>query len=421
MDNEFPKMTRIRQIVDAPEEHDLEQAVRREMAALDLNSRIREGASIAITAGSRGISGIAAILRQVIRELQRMGAKPFLVPAMGSHGGGTAHGQVAVLESLGITQEHMGVPVISSMDVVQVGVSRFGFPVWIDRHAAEADGIIVVNRIKPHTEFEGPVESGLMKMLAIGLGNHKGCLQVHQQTVQYGFRDVIPAIGEVILEKMPVLCGIGIVENANDRPAMIRAVAPEQIPETEVELLRQAKQLMARLPFDQLDVLIVDEMGKNISGTGMDSNVIGRILFVGEPEPTHPRITRIVVLDLTEASHGNATGVGLADYITRRLSDKIDLQAVRTNCIAAMTPEKGRIPIALPTDRDAVRAALQTIGTVEPARARVVHIRNTLELGTMDVSDALLAEVARQPRLDVIGPSVPLSFDSRGALAPDVV
>lgn len=414
---EFPQMTSIRQAVDAPEERDVEQAVRREMAMLDLAGGVAEGASIAVAAGSRGIANIDAIIKQAVLELQRMGAKPFIVPAMGSHGGGTAQGQLEILESLGISQAGMGVPVVSSMEVVEIGQSQFGFPVWVDKQAAEADGIVVVNRIKPHTEFEGPIESGLMKMLAIGLGKHKGCFQVHQQTVQYGYRQVIPAIGEVILNKLPVLFGIGIVENIYDRTAMIRAIPAEKIPAAEAELLRLAKELMARLPFEQLDVLIIDEMGKNISGSGMDTNVIGRIMFVGEQEPQKPRITRIVVMDLTEASHGNAAGVGLADYIPQRLADQIDLAAVSTNCIAAMVPEKGRIPIALPTDREAVQAALQTVGTVEPSRARVAHIRNTLELTTMAVSETLLDEIADQPQFKIIGPAAPLVFDPNGALA----
>ena len=413
---DFPKMTRIRQTVDAPEEPDIAQAVSREMAAIDLPTRVEEGASIAVAAGSRGIAGIDTILKQVVYELQRAGAKPFLVPAMGSHGGGMAQGQLEILESLGITEASMGVPVVSSMEVVEIGRSRFGFPVWADRKATEADGIVVVNRIKPHTEFEGPIESGLMKMLAIGLGKHKGCFQVHQQTVQYGYREVIPAIGEIILKRLPVLFGVGIVENIHDRTAMIRAIPADRLPEAEAELLRKAKDLMARLPFDHLDVLIIDEMGKNISGTGMDTNVIGRIMFVGEQEPERPRITRIVVMDLTEHSHGNASGIGLADYIPQRLADKIDLKAVNTNCIAAMTPEKGRIPITLPTDREVVEAALQTIGTVEPSNARVAHIRNTLELDTMAVSDALLPEIADHPQFEVAGSPTPLSFESTGAL-----
>ncbi len=416
MHHDVPQMTRIRQNVDAPREPDIAQAVRREMAALDLEGRIPQGTSIAVAAGSRGITNIDGILKHVVRGLQDLGAKPFLVPAMGSHGGGTAQGQLEILESLGITQETMGAPIVSAMEVVEIGRSRFGYPVWVDRNAAAAEGIVVVNRIKPHTDFDGPIESGMMKMLAIGLGKHKGCLQVHRQTVQHGYRDVIPAIGGVILEKLPVLFGVGIVENIHDQTAIIRGAAAEDIAEVEAQLLEQAKQLMARLPFDQLDVLIIDEMGKNISGTGMDTNVIGRIMFVGEQEPERPRITRILVMDLTGASHGNATGVGLADYIPQRLADKIDRKAVSTNCIAAMTPEKGRIPIALPSDRDAVQAALQTIGTVEPAQARVVHIRNTLELSTIAVSDALLSEVAKQPHLELIGDAAPLAFNEDGTL-----
>jgi len=288
----------------------------------------------------------------------------------------------------------------------------------VDKLASEADGVIVVNRIKPHTEFEGPVESGLMKMMAIGMGKHRGCFEVHKQTVQYGYRDVIPEIGGVILKKLPILFGIGIVENIYDETAMIRAVRPDQFLEDEKKLLSDAKRLMARLPLDPLDVLIVDKMGKNVSGTGMDTNVVGQIMFIGEKEPEHPRITRIVVLDLTEESHGNAVGIGLADYTTRRLADKIDHRTTAINCITAMSPEKARIPIALETDREAVQAAIDTIGAVDPEKARVVHIKNTLEIGELEVSKALMEEVEARDDLKVMETLGPLSLDAKGSLRP---
>jgi hypothetical protein len=411
----YPEMTRIRQVLDVPRVENIEETIDRELDSLG-GMRFQRGARIAITAGSRGIANIGRILLRLVQKIREAGGEPFLVPTMGSHGGGTAEGQIEVLRSLGITEESTGAPILSSMEVVEIGRSRYGFPVMVDKHAAGADGIVVVNRIKPHTEFEGPIESGLMKMMAIGMGKHKGCFEVHRQTVQFGYREVIPEIGSVILAKLPILFGLGIVENVYDETALIRAVPAPKILETEKELLTLAKRIMARLPFDRIDVLVVDEMGKNVSGTGMDTNVIGRIMFIGEREPEKPKITRIVVLDLTEATHGNGVGVGLADYTTRRLVDKIDLSVMATNAVTAMTPEKGRIPLAMATDQEAVNAAFQTIGAVQPGEARVVHIRNTLELGEMEISGALVKEAQDRAEIQVVRETGPLCFDGSGNL-----
>ncbi|MEE9613021.1 MAG: lactate racemase domain-containing protein [Desulfatiglandales bacterium] len=411
-----PKMYHIRQVIDAPKVTHIEETLSRELESIQIGSQVKAGSRIAVTAGSRGVANMDRILRHLVYVLKGYGAKPFLIPAMGSHGGGTPEGQLEILESFNITEESIGVPVISAMEVVEIGRSSFGFPVLVDKHAAEADGIIVVNRIKPHTEFEGPVESGLMKMMAIGMGKHRGCLEVHKQTINYGYRDVIPAVGRVMLEKLPVLFGVGIVENFYDETAFIRVVPPSRFFKEEEALLVEAKKLMARLPFDKMDVLIVDEMGKNISGTGIDSNVIGRILFIGAKEPENPKITRIVVLDMTEESHGNAVGIGMADYTTERLVSKIDHEATATNAITAMTPEQGRIPIALKTDREAVEAALTTIGAVDPVASRVVHIKNTLELAELHVSGALLEEIRGRQGLELVKELGPLAFDSKGNL-----
>ena len=414
----YPKMHHIRQVFDAPKVENIEKTLGQELESIRINSLIKDRARIAITAGSRGVANIDTILRHLIRILKNNSAKPFLIPTMGSHGGGTEEGQAEILESLNITEESVGAPVVSSMDVVEIGTSRFGFPVLVDKHAAESDGIIVINRIKPHTEFEGPIESGLMKMMAIGMGKHKGCFQVHKQTVQYGYRDVIPEIGGFILEKLPILFGIGIVENIYDETALIRAIPSSGFMEEEKKLLSEAKRLMARLPFDEVDVLIVDEMGKNISGAGMDTNVIGRIMFIGEKEPEYPKITRIVVLGLTGETHGNAAGVGLADYTTQRLIDKTDQAVTAINCITAMSPEKGRLPIALKTDKEAVEAALDTIGAIEPEKARVVHIKNTLEIGELYISEALLEEIKEREDMEFVKELGPLSFDSSGNIVP---
>ncbi len=414
----YPEMYRIHQVFDAPKVGSLEEALSRELASIRAGELIKPGARIALSAGSRGVAHIDQILRYLVQAVRQKGGRPFLIPSMGSHGGGTSEGQVEVLKSLGITVESTGAPIVSSMDVVEIGKSRFGFPVMVAKAAADADGIIVVNRIKPHTEFEGPIESGLMKMMAIGMGKHRGCLEVHRQAVQYGYREVIPEIGGVILSKLPILFGLAIVENIYDETAVIRAVLPSRFVEEEKELLSLAKKLMARLPFDKIDVLIVDQMGKNISGTGIDTNVIGRIMFIGEREPDKPKITRIVVLDLTEASHGNAVGIGLADYTTQRLMRKMDLAATATNAITAMTPEKGRIPIALPTDQAAVDAAIDTIGSIAPQEARIVHIKNTLELGELDASKAFLPEMKGRAELEVRRQLGPLSFDEAGSIIP---
>jgi hypothetical protein len=414
----YPNMYRIRQILDVPKVESIEKTLTEELESIKISSRIKAGARIAITAGSRGIANIDLILKHLVHILRENGAEPFLVPSMGSHGGGTAEGQAEILKSLNITEELVGAPIVSSMEVVEIGRSRFGFPVLVDKQAAEADGVVVVNRIKPHTEFEGPIESGLIKMLAIGLGKHKGCLEVHKQTVHYGYREVIPEIGRIILEKLPVLFGIGLIENVYDETAFMRALLPSQFLKEEKKLLAEARRLMARLPFDRIDILIVDEMGKNISGTGMDTNVVGRIMFIGENEPDHPRITRIVVLDLADESHGNAIGVGLADYTTQRLADKIDARATATNSIAGMTPEKGRTPLALPTDKEAIDAALTTIGSVKPEAVRIVHIKNTLEIAGLDISDALLDELQGRDDLKLLEDLGPLAFDESGDLPP---
>lgn len=411
----YPEMIRIRQVLDVPRVENIEETVDRELRSLN-GLGIKRGDRIAVTAGSRGVANIVRILRRVVQKIREAGGEPFLIPTMGSHGGGTAEGQIDVLRSLGVTEESTGAPIRSSMEVVEIGKSRFGFPVLVDRYAAGADGIVVLNRIKPHTEFEGPIESGLMKMMAIGMGKHKGCFEVHRQTVQFGYREVIPEIGSIILGKLPVLFGLAIVENVYDETALIRAVPASKILETEKELLVLAKNLMARLPFEKIDVLVVDEMGKNVSGTGMDTNVIGRIMFIGEKEPERPRITRIVVLDLTEATHGNGVGIGLADYTTRRLVEKLDLSVTATNAITAMTPEKGRIPLAMATDQEAVNAAFQTIGAVQPEEAKVVHIRNTLELGEMEISRALMKESRGKAEIQPLREIGPLRFDASGRI-----
>jgi hypothetical protein len=303
------------------------------------------------------------------------------------------------------------------MDVVQVG-EALGLPVWLDRWAAEADWIGLVNRVKPHTDFKGGLESGLFKMMAIGLGKHRGALQYHRMNIHHGYERVITAVGREMLARARIAFGLGIVENGYDETARIEAFGPADLEAGERRLLEEARALMARLPCSPLDVLIVEEMGKNISGAGMDTNVIGRPSNPHEPFPADPKILWIVVLDLTEESYGNATGIGNADFTTRRLVDKIDMKATLVNCITACAPNGAKIPPTYDTDREAIETALSCIGLTPPADARVVRIRNTLRLGVVEVSEALLSEVAGRADLTVLGPPAPLGFDAAGRLLP---
>src|SRR5919108_1884221 len=399
----FPKMIRIQQRLMAPTLSDIRAAVRAEVRKLTLAARVKAGQQVAIPAGSRGIANIVTILETVVQEMQALGLVPFIFPAMGSHGGATAKGQCEVLATYGITEERLGVPIRATMEVIELGRTPRGMPVFADKIAAEADWVAVINRIKPHTEFSGNIESGLMKMMAIGFGNHRGALNTHQYAVKYSYRVAIPEIGMAILERLPVLFGLGILENAYDQTAKIVAIPPERFMAEEQALLREARELMARLPVDFLHLLIVDEMGKDISGAGMDTNVIGRVMVIGEPEPESPKILRIYVRDLSERTYGNAIGIGLADFCSQRLVAKIDPIPTQINCITAMTPEKARLPIAFETDREAIATALTTVGPIEPWEARVIRIKNTLEMEEVQVSEALLDDLKGRQEITLIG------------------
>jgi Lactate racemase N-terminal domain len=414
----FPKMVRIQQRLVAPTLSDIRAAVRAEVRTLNLATRVKAGQQVAVPAGSRGIANIVTILETVVQEMRALGFVPFIFPAMGSHGGATAEGQREVLATYGITEERLGVPIRATMEVVELGRTPRGMPVLVDKIAAEADWVAVINRIKPHTEFSGDIESGLMKMMAIGFGNHRGALNTHQQAVKYSYRVAIPEIGMAILERLPVLFGLGILENAYDQTAKVVAIPPERFMAEEQALLRQARECMARLPVDFLHLLIVDEMGKDISGAGMDTNVIGRVMVIGEPEPETPKILRIYVRDLSEKTYGNAIGIGLADFCSQRLVANIDPLPTQINCITAMTPEKGRIPIAFKTDREAIATALTTVGPIEPWEARVIRIKNTLEMEEVQVSEALLDDLKGQQDITLIGGLEAMTFDDHGNLSP---
>ncbi|MCL0065392.1 lactate racemase domain-containing protein [Dehalococcoidia bacterium] len=412
----FPKMHFAQRKVNVPKLADVRQSITAELGRLDLKRRIRPGMRVAVTAGSRGIANNVLILSTVVSKLKRVGAQPFLIPCMGSHGGATPEGQIEVLKSLGVTEESVGCPIISQVDVVELAHTPEGIPVYIDKIAADADGIVVINRVKPHTEYTGDLESGLMKMMAIGLGKHKGALTTHTYALQCGYRKAVPSIAREILRSSSILFGLAIVENTYDETTRIATVEPALFEETERELLKEANDFLPRLPIDKLDLLIVGEMGKEISGVGMDTNVIGRLVVFGEPEPESPRITRIVALDLTEATHGNAIGVGLADFVTRRLADKIDQRVTYINCFTAMTPEKARLPAVGETDREAIEWAFLTAGVLDPQQARIIKIKNTLHLDEIYVSESLTPELQNKPGWEVDKEPLEMRFDPSGRL-----
>ena len=416
---QLPRMMRVKQRFDGPALEDIPGAVREEIAKQNLSGKVARGDSVAISVGSRGIANIALITRTAIEELQALGAEPFVVPAMGSHGGGRAEGQREIIESYGVTEEYIGAPIRSSMEVVQVGETGDGVPVFFDKYAYEADHVVVAGRVKPHTGFVGEIESGLHKMMLIGLGKHKGAALYHQAIVHYSFDRIVRSVGQTVIDKCGVLFGLGIVENQYDRTALVRAVEPENFVEGEKELLLLAKKWMPSLPFDQIDVLVVEEMGKNISGAGMDTNVIGRKYYDHKAaEKEYPKVTRIAVRSLTEETHGNASGIGMADYIHSRILDQIDLEATAINTMTGNHPSAGAVPICFDSDRKVLEAALSTCGLVEPPDARVMRIRNTLDVEEILVSEACEKEVARREELSVVEPPQEMQFDANDDLLP---
>ncbi len=412
----FPKVVRVRQRFDSTRVHDIPGRVAEEMDRLDWSGRLKSGDSVAITAGSRGVANMATIIKSLADELKKRGALPFVVPAMGSHGGGTAEGQRSLLERYGITESGMGVPVRATMDTVRIGETPEGIPVLVDKNALEADHVAVVNRIKPHTDFEAEIESGLTKMMAIGLGKHQGATRYHRANNQYGYYRVLTQVAEVVKQRCSVLLGLGIVENGYEQTAVIEAMTSADLLESEKRLLRVAKSWLARIPFAKGDVLVVDEMGKNLSGTGMDTNVIGRRARLGEPFAGTPRYSRIVVRDLTRESYGNAIGVGMADVVTRRLVEKIDFKPTYVNAVTSTNLESVRIPVTVDSDREALETAISTSGADSGEDCRMIWIRNTLALDHLVASEALLDEVERNRDLQVLEYVGDLGFDSKGNL-----
>jgi len=414
MSGAYPPIFRIHQTFEGPKLDDVPGAVEQELAALKLQQKVRPGASVAVTAGSRGIMQIDKIIGAIVRHLQALGAKPFIVPAMGSHGGGTADGQRAILAGYGITEETMGCPIRASMETVIVCHTPEGVPVHFDRFAYEADHVVVCGRIKPHTNFTGDIESGLMKMMLIGLGKHNGAKIYHRAIQDYSFGQIVRAVGQQVIEKCHILCGVGIVENGYDETALIAGVAPEVLEAREKELLVLAKRWMPKLPFDEIDVLIVEQIGKNISGAGMDTNIIGR---KPNAPPNHgPRVRRIIVRGLTHATHGNAAGIGYAEFCKSSVVREIDRKITYINVLTGGDPEGGRMPIEYETDRECIDAALSVIGLTEPDKAKIVWIENTLQLAEVECSIACLEEVRSRSDLKILTDPRPLPLDAHGNL-----
>ncbi|MEF8841123.1 MAG: DUF362 domain-containing protein [Haloarculaceae archaeon] len=367
------------------------------------------GARVAVTAGSRGIHDMPAVLRTVVAELQERGLDPFVLPAMGSHGGATAEGQVETLASLGVTEESMGCEIVSSMAVERVGDDD-GRAVYAARDALEADAVLLANRVKLHTDFSGDVESGLCKMAVIGLGKQRGAEATHKAALAGTFSEVIRERARILFEEVPIVGGVALVENADERAAAIEGFDVGEILEREPELLERSRELLGTLPVEDLDLLVVDELGKEVSGTGMDTNVIGRMLMHGEPEPNSPDYTRIYVRSVTEGSHGNAIGMGLADYAHRDLVEDLDLTDTYVNVITSGEPVRARIPVILPTDRLALTTAYSGCGVVDPADMRIARIENTLDLDRFWVSEPVVDELRDRPDASV-GTPEPLVFE----------
>jgi hypothetical protein len=410
-------MYAVRQTFSREHEQDVPGTVRRELQRVSSQTKLRPGAGVAIAVGSRGIRNLATIVRGVVDGLVQMKARPFIFPAMGSHGGGTAEGQESVLRHYGVTEQAMGCPVKAGMETVRIGQSGEGIPVFLDLHASRADHVVAINRIKSHTEFKGEIESGIMKMLLIGMGKHEGARTYHKAFADYGFDRIVESVAPVVIREAKILFGLAVVENAYNETGLIRALLPGEITKTEKALLLKAKELAPRIPFDDIDILIVDAMGKNLSGSGMDTNVIGRFYNMAAREPARPRIKRVYVRELTKESLGNACGIGLADFAHQDVVDRMDVGATNTNCLTAVNPEKARIPIVCTTDRQALDFCFGTIGLTAPEDARVVRIHNTLDLTELEISQTLMLLAQGRPDLELTG-AAPMEFDAGGKLRP---
>ncbi len=417
---DIPVVYLIEQRQNQPKVGDIPGEVRRQILGSRLSRRVPAGASVAVAVGSRGIANIGLLVRSTLETLRDLGYRPFIVAAMGSHGGATPEGQHELLAEYGVTEKALQVPVKTDMEAVELGTNSWGEPVYWDKNALTADAVVTISRVKPHTDFRGRYESGIVKMLVIGLGKRAGAAQHHQYGIR-GLRDMIPESAKVVLAKTRFALGLAILENAHEETAVIQAVEPEALLDTEPRLLDEARGLMARIPFDQLDLLIVGELGKNYSGTGMDVNVLGRQMVEGEPDQLVPKITRICVLDLSPESHGNAVGIGLADLTTTRLVRKIDPAVSNLNTLTSCFMLRSKIPIDLPDDRACIEMGLKTCWQPRLEQVRMAVIPNTLELSRLWVTGPLAEEARAREGLKVTGESRELPFDGAGNVCQEEV
>lgn len=408
-----PKMAKVKVHFDNTKIDDLGTTLKEQLQQVHIQKKIQPGMEIAVAVGSRGLDRLVEITEVTVKFLKDLGAKPFIVPSMGSHGGATAEGQREVLAHLGVTEESVGCEIRSSMDVVKISELPNGLPVYVDKFASEADGIVVINRVKPHTAFRGPVESGIMKMISIGLGKQKGAEACHQMGFKY-MAENVPAMAKIIMEETPILFGVATVENAFDKVAIIDVLTPEEIINREHELQKQAKELLPKLFFDQLDVLVIDEIGKNISGDGMDPNITGRY-----PTPYAsggPEVNKMVVLDVTHQSEGNANGVGTADFTTQRLIDKMDKEGTYANGLTSTVVAPTKIATTLPNDKQAIQAAIKTCNILDFRNVKLVRIKNTLVLSEIEVSEPLLEYVKQHPNMELSSDLYDIPFNENGNL-----
>jgi hypothetical protein len=410
-------MVVVEQKIPAAPAWNIPQEVAKQFQQSGLLSKIKPGQRIALGVGSRGIVNIREIVIATIAALKSTGAEVFIVPSMGSHGGGTPEGQTHVLAEYGITPESTGVRIDARMDARNIGTTPAGTDVFTAEAAMEADGIVFINRIKPHTDFSGSFGSGLMKMCVIGLGKHRGAIAMHSAASRLGYEVCIRAAARVILQRAPVLGGLALIEDQNHQTAVMEVVAAADFETREAVLFQKAKELMPRLPFDEVDLLIVDEMGKDISGSGMDTNVIGRSVqgfttsLLPPENGSRPHVYRLFVRGLSHASNGNAVGIGLADFATTRCAESVKRGPTYTNSLTALTPSMAKIPIYFDTDRECIERALTSLALPDPSKARVIRIMNTLTLKRMQVSEAYKLD-----GLEVTGKAIDMTFDEEGNL-----
>lgn len=407
--DEYPNFVLLEQTRDQPSVEDVHGASRDAVDNVLADTDLDAGAEVAITAGSRGIHDMPAILDAIVERLKERGHEPFLIPAMGSHGGATADGQLEMLESLGITEESMGCEIRSSLEVEEVGQDTEDRPIYAARDALDADAVLLTNRVKLHTDFRGEIESGLSKMAVIGLGKQRGADVTHKAGLAKGLDEAIPERAAVLFEETPIIGGVALYENADDYAARIEGVPVDDILEREPELLKASEELFPRLPVDDLDLLIVEEIGKNVSGTGMDTNVVGRMLYHGQSEFDTPDFTRIYTRGITEASHHNAIGMGLADFIHGDAVSEIDLTDTYINAITGGEPSRARLPVIAPTDQVALRLTYSTIGCRSPDEMRIAYVENTLDLRRFLVSENVAAELNGREDVQTVE-EVPLRF-----------